>query len=379
MRAKSIKGASTKEIETALQFSMADGFKPTLAIVFLSIKQDRAALSKIFMKAGISIYGITSNGEFIDEDLGRESIAILLLDINTNYFTILLDDINAKDPRLVTRSMAQEALQKFSNPAILLSGSNVEINAEQMLYGFEDILGTQVTLFGGMAGDDFSFTEQFVFTSEKESKKGVIALVLDEDKIMVRGRSACGWKAVGTEKTVTKSDGNRVYTIDDIPALDIMMKYTGLKDISKENKNSIMQLATSLPLLLQRENGDPVIRAGGMINWEDHSLTYSGSIPEGSKLRFTLPPDFDVIDQVIESGEKLKETEMPEVEALILFSCAGRYLSLGPMIDKEVEGLKKVWNAPMVGFFSFGEFGRATDGNNEFHNNTCCWVALKEK
>jgi hypothetical protein len=26
-----------------------------------------------------------------------------------------------------------------------------------------------------------------------------------------------------------------------------------------------------------------------------------------------------------------------------------------------------------------GEFGRATNGNNEFHNLTCCWVALKEK
>lgn len=25
------------------------------------------------------------------------------------------------------------------------------------------------------------------------------------------------------------------------------------------------------------------------------------------------------------------------------------------------------------------EFGRATNGNNAFHNQTCCWVALKEK
>ncbi|HJW31485.1 MAG TPA: FIST N-terminal domain-containing protein, partial [Saprospiraceae bacterium] len=359
MKAKSIKGNTPEEINSELIGSMADGFKPTLAMVFLSVKQDRAAICKILANAAISIFGITTNGEFIDEDLSQESTAILLLDINPAYFTVLLEDLDHHDPRIVTRSMAQKALQKFSNPAILISGSYVQINAEQMLYGFEDILGAQVTLFGGMAGDDFSFTEQFVFTAEKESQKGVIALVLDEDKIMVKGRSACGWKAIGTEKTVTKSDGNRVYTIDDTPALDILIKYTGLKDITKENKDAAMQLATALPLLLQRENGDPVIRAGGLIHWEDHSMTYSGSIPEGAKLRFTLPPDFDVIDQVIESGEKLKAMEMPEVEALILFSCAGRYLSLGPMINKEVEGLKKVWNAPMVGFFSFGEFGRA--------------------
>ena len=40
MKAKSIKGRTTEEIKTALNESMADGFKPTLAIVFLSIKQD---------------------------------------------------------------------------------------------------------------------------------------------------------------------------------------------------------------------------------------------------------------------------------------------------------------------------------------------------
>jgi len=38
MKAKSIKGKSTEEIKTALEQSIADGFKPTLAVVFLSVK-----------------------------------------------------------------------------------------------------------------------------------------------------------------------------------------------------------------------------------------------------------------------------------------------------------------------------------------------------
>ena len=41
MKAKSIKGKTSEEITTALQESMLDGFNPTLAIVFLSISQDR--------------------------------------------------------------------------------------------------------------------------------------------------------------------------------------------------------------------------------------------------------------------------------------------------------------------------------------------------
>src|SRR5690242_476944 len=47
MRAKSIIGKSSDEIQLALQQSMGDGFKPTLSIVFVSIKQDRSAIREI--------------------------------------------------------------------------------------------------------------------------------------------------------------------------------------------------------------------------------------------------------------------------------------------------------------------------------------------
>jgi len=67
MKAKSIKGRTRDEIQIALRQSMNDGFKPTLAIVFLSVSQDRKAVCKVLSDAGIKIFGATTNGEFIDE------------------------------------------------------------------------------------------------------------------------------------------------------------------------------------------------------------------------------------------------------------------------------------------------------------------------
>jgi hypothetical protein len=49
------------------------------------------------------------------------------------------------------------------------------------------------------------------------------------------------------------------------------------------------------------------------------------------------------------------------------------------MIADEIEGVKNVWNVPMVGMFSNAELGRATGGNLEMHNLTTCCVALREK
>ncbi|MBK9569734.1 MAG: FIST C-terminal domain-containing protein [Chitinophagaceae bacterium] len=156
-------------------------------------------------------------------------------------------------------------------------------------------------------------------------------------------------------------------------------KYSGIENVSKENNALAIEIATNFPLQLQREKGAPVMRPGLLINWEDGSFICSGSVPQGGKVRFSLPPDLDVIDKVIEGVEKLKATEMPEADAMIMYSCAGRLVSMGPLMSTEIEGVKKVWNVPMVGLFSNAELARATDGNLEMHNLTTCCVALKEK
>ncbi len=379
MKAKSIKGKSTEEIKSALADSMADGFIPTLAFVFLSVSQDRKAIGNVLDEKDIVIFGATTSGEFIDELTEKGSVVMLLLDLNRDYFQIYFEEFSEKNYRETASGIAKKAKVKFTNPAFLISGSHHETDAEQLLFGFEDVAGKEVNVFGGMAADDYTFTEQFVFTNGNESKRGIVALALDENKILIKGKATCGWKAAGTEKTVTKSEGTHVYTVDDVPVLDLTARYGGLENVSPENTGLLLEIAANLPLQLQREKGDPVMRPGLVVDWSDHSFYCSGSVPQGSKVRFSLPPDFDVMDKVIQGVEELKENEMPEADALIVFSCAGRVLAFGPMMNQEIEGVKKVWNIPMAGMFSYAELARATGGNLEMHNLTTCCVALKEK
>ena len=379
MKARTIHGKSTEEIREALNQCLQDSFAPTLAIVFISIARDRNAICKVFTDKDIQVFGATTSGEIIDEHIGKESIAIMLLDINPAYFSVLFTEYKEKNYREAASRIAKNALESFKTPTFLIAGSNMETDAEQLLYGFEDVIGKHVNVFGGMAGDNYKFTEQFVFTNDQYTNTGLVVLTLDEDKVEINGRATCGWKPVGTAKTVTKSEGNHVYTIEDIPALDLTAKYGGIENITPDNKDMMMEIATNFPLQLQRETGDPIMRPGLMVDWEDHSFYCSGTVPQGAKVRFSLPPDFDVMEKVIRAAEDMKEKEMPEADAVIVFSCAGRILALGPLMDKEIEGVNKVWNVPMVGMFSHGELGRATGGNLEMHNLTTCCVALKEK
>jgi hypothetical protein len=382
MKAKSIKGTSPADITLALQQSMADGFVPTLAFVFISIKQDLEAVSALLNQNGIQIFGATTGGEFIDGNIGAGSIAILLLDMNPASFTILLEDYSGKDPQAVAQAMAQKAKQQFANPAFIISISleltrSVELG-EPILRAIESVTGPDTNIWGGRAGDDFLFQNTIVFSKTQSLKNGIMLLVLDADKIQMTGQAASGQKPIGTEKTITKMVDNWIYELDNQPATDMVMKYLGLK-LTEAETVAFNPINHNIMFCLARQKGDPVVRGVGAFNWQEKAIFILASINEGDKVRFTLQPDFEIVDEVVSNAETLKQLEMPHADALLMFSCIGRLGQFGPLVSEEIEGIKNVFNVPMAGFFTYGEFGKTNQGNNEFHNSTCCWVALNEK
>ena len=378
MKARSISGKKIEEIRGTLEATIAAGFKPTLAVVFLSVKIDREEVISCLNQFAIQIFGATTHGEFIDENVGKESIAMLLLDLDPAYFHIHLEEYPDLDFRGAGNRAAQESIKHIGSPGFLMAGSHLATDPEQLLGGIIDMIGEEVSLFGGMAGDDLTLKEQFVFSHQASSNQGVILLALDSKKVKIAGRALCGWKAVGTEKVVTRSDGNHLYTIENIPTLDMLAKYGGLRDPTPENANLLLEIGALYPLQLLRENAPPVIRPSLVVDWDDHSTYTSGYVPQGSKVRFCIPPDFDAIEEVIEGCRDLRDTDLKEADAVVYFSCAGRLMTFGPLMEQEISGIKEVWGAPIVGMFSNAEFGRAKGGSLELHNLTSCCVAIKE-
>ena len=109
------------------------------------------------------------------------------------------------------------------------------------------------------------------------------------------------------------------------------------------------------------------------------ALICESIIQQGSKFRFSTPPDFDIMETIVNEATKLKNKHQTDADALLIFSCAGRLAALGPLAQQENEGLAKVWDSPMAGFYSYGEYGRGVNGKHEFHSFTNSWIALKEK
>ncbi|MFN2440912.1 MAG: FIST N-terminal domain-containing protein, partial [Chitinophagaceae bacterium] len=246
MKAKSIKGNSPEEIKGALEQSMDDGFKPTLAFVFISIKQDRKAICEILHNEGIDIVGATSCGEFIDGYQDEGSIVILLLNLHRDAYTILFEAVGDRNLADVATHLAQNALKKFKHPGFILCSTGVSaagefLDGKLLVHSIENVVGPQANIYGGMAGDDATFTGTYVFTYEHSTDMGMAALVVDEDKISLSGMAISGWKPMGIIRTVTKSEGPWLYTIDGQPALQMYYKYLGKEPITGDDDRKIFE------------------------------------------------------------------------------------------------------------------------------------------
>lgn len=386
MKAKTINGKSTEKISAALSESMSDGFKPTFAIVFISIKQDRKAVSEILANEGIEIMGATSCGEFINGSQTKGEIAVMLLELSRNSFAVHFEDIGQRAVQEVSREIAGTAYEKFNNPALIICSTGVNKNGEffdgvALVHNLEEALGADRLFYGGMSGDDMTLTGSYVFTNNNETDYGIVTLILDADKISIEGMAITGWKHLGISRKVTKSNANLVYSIDDKPAVEMYLKYLGKGEKAEDKDfNLLNELSFNYPFIVERDkSGETLIKSPMSINHEENALVMDMEMQEGEVFWFSVPPDFDIVQEIIDEAAEVKNGCEESADALLVFSCAGREPALGPLVNVENEGLAEVWKCPMAGFFTYGEFGRTKNGRQHFHSTACCWVALKEK
>ena len=378
MNVTSIQGRSLEEITRKVTEVIDSGAKPTLAIVFLSIRQNIDETLKSLKSLGLEVWGGTTSGEFITGEVADGTTTVMLLDPPEGSYQTILKDITVDDYHEAAHAAAKEGFERFKNPSFILTTAGAGSYGNQIVDGFKKEVRADTVLVGGLAGDDFTKTGPRVFTNEGISRSGFAALVFDQDRVQVQALATSGWTPIGTVHTVTKSEGNVIHTIDDQPALEILVKFMGVKEDLDKWADVVINIGAEYPLHILQENDAHVIRAPLFANKEDKSFVCAGDVPVGSKIRFSLPPAYDVVENVIEESTA-KNTNGTEADALVMFSCQLRNLSLGPLISDEIEGVRKSWGGPpLIGFFCYGEIGTAVNGTHEFHNNTCSFATLKE-
>lgn len=375
MKAKNIHATTIEEVQQKFANATEDGYAPTLAIIFCSAMQDRKAITSFFNEKHIDIFGCTTAGEILDSEIWEKSIVIMLMDLKKEHYTLFME--SSPDTLKIAGKMAQFAKKSFLDPSIIVVSSGLTIDAEHIIDGVKSV-DDSIPLYGGLAGDDLTMKASYVFSNGYESATGLLALVLDNKKVSVAGLATSGWDNIGVEKIITKSSGNVVFEIDGEPALDVFVKFFQFTGSVYDRAEVIAMNFAQYPLQMKKDNGNTVLRAPMMADVENHALIFAGGIPEGSKVKFSVPPGFDLVDKTCDNVIVLKEA-ISTPDAIMLFSCKARHLALGPIMEDEAGKIRDIWNKPLIGFFSYGEIGTAKDSICDFHNETCSIVILAEK
>jgi len=385
MKAKSIHGKSVADIQNALDQTIISGIKPTLAIIFMSIKHDRKAICNLMNSKNIDVFGATSCGEFSNGIQSEGEIVMLLLEVSKDYYKIFFEDSTDKKLEETASKLADAALSPFNSPSFIICSTGMTsqseyFDGETFVKSINRGIGPDQIYFGGMAGDDWTFSGSYLFTEHGETDFGMAALVFDANKVTLKGMAITGWKPMGIARKVTKSNDKLLYTIDDKPAVDMYYKYLGQTEkLGDESFDMFKDMAIYYPFIVKKAPGETILRSPLRIDKTEQALVMDSEMYEGTEFWFTVPPDFDIAEEIKDRAIALKSENGGDADALLIFSCAGRPPVLGPLVSVENEGLAEVWNAPMAGFFTYGEYGRAPGGKQEYHSGACCWVTITEK
>ncbi len=354
----------------------ADGFRPNVAIVFSSVELDLTEVIAFLGQKGVRVFGSSSCGEFLYNSEGKVisegGLVCCMMDLIPGSFDLgLFNGIGATSFELGKRA-GNWAIKVFKDPAILVVASGLTIDGEQLVRGIQDVAGQDITMFGGLSGDDAHFKETIVFSEASAESNGAVLLVLDKLVYDVNGIATSGWVSIGADKIITSSEGNIVYTIDHEPALDVYKQYLDVRD------EDLPQIGIEYPLLIRKKDPDFVLRAVLNVDREKKALIFAGTVPEGAVVTFSSSPGFEIIEHTKKKVNEFYEFSSRS-DLLILFSCMARHSALGPAISEEIDEAWTKWNKPLIGFFTYGEIGNNYKNSCDFYNQTFTLVSIKQK
>ncbi len=308
-----------------------------------------------------AVIGSTTDGEIIQGEVTSQKTVLSFTQFeHTTLRVCAVEDEN--DSYASGQTMAKKLIQEDTKLLISFA-DGLHTNAEAFLKGV-DAVSEDVTIAGGLAGDNSAFVKTLVFTKEQILSKGAVGVALNSPKLLIHTDHSFNWHPIGNDLSITKSEGRRLYAIDGRSAVDTYAHYLG-EDIAQQ----LPYVGAEFPLIVKRD-GVNIARAV-ISKEEDGSLILGGNLYAGEKVRIGYGDRKEILKK---SKKIFSSVSQKPSEAIFVYSCMARRHFMGDDIASETLPLQHI--APVCGFFTYGEF--FTSGQKELLNKTMTLVSLSE-
>ncbi|MBL7173762.1 MAG: FIST C-terminal domain-containing protein [Desulfobacteraceae bacterium] len=318
-----------------------------------------------------NLIGCTTDGEISSDGFRIGSAVLGGIASDQIDFHIASAKNISQDSEQAGRELAMSLPQRVSY--IQLFSDGLTGNGCAILRGMSSVLGEQVPISGGTAGDAGKFHRTWQFAGDKVLSDAAVAIGFSGDFYLGTGVRS-GWSPIGLPKKATRVSGNILYELDGQPALKVYERFLG------KHAEKLPAVGVEYPLGLVGKWGDVgeddyyLLRATMSVNRQEGSITFAGEIPEGAMVRLTCGDNTSILEAAGKAAQlAMADMGKKTLAMIFVYSCMARKLVLGRRTREEIEHIRQEVGTgiPMVGFYTYGEYCRIRrHGPSLLHNET---------
>lgn len=313
------------------------------------------------------IAGVTTMGEIAEGRLLINTTVISLAffeKTRVQGFLITGEDGNERDQGYEFSNNIEENCPEVAG--VMLLATPFTMNISDFLKGFSMGRSANYPVFGGGAGDYEAVQQPLITLNEKNTSKGVLAVVFMGKDIQINIHTYLGWQPLSKEMIITETDGLWVKKIDNEPAFDVFHRYLDI-----QNDKDFFMNVLEFPLLIKR-NGIQYAKTPMEVN-EENSIKFIADLDVGETVCIGYGNPSVMIEKANDIQNHI-QTFNPE--AIFLYSCICRRFLLQNEIDLETRPFETI--APTSGFYTYGEI-YAQGKHVMLLNATMVAVSMKER
>ncbi len=337
----------------------------------------------VVIHGGTSCLGVmTGAGACITDGQG---LGLAALQDEDGDFGVGLADLG-DDPRAAAAAAARKALQdagRVGEAPDLIWLTAAPGAEEAVIAGIEDVVGKECQIVGGSAADNSIAGDWFVFDGASRSGQGIVISMLFPSGASATAYQS-GYAPTNHFGVATRTEGRRVYEINDRPAREVYAEWTNGAVCADTPAEPAAILADSTFAPLGRKGGDVAdvpfyLLAHPSTAHPDDSLELFADIDQGEELRLMSGGVESLTSRAGRvAAQALEQTEGQVAGALMVY-CGGCMLAVQDHMERVAEGIDRaLGGAPFLGVFTFGEQGPVLNCDNR-HGNlmiSCVTFAL---
>ena len=309
------------------------------------------------------IIGCTTAGEIMDNEVLADQIVIsisLFEKTSIKIGFVKSGSINKMAAQLVDNLISSNTKGLLLFPITVNDDINIDGFVKNIFASFPDL-----PVFGGGAGDNSNFIEQYNFLGNSISNSGIAVAAFNSDVLKIETDYSFNWKPIGNVFKVTSVNKKLIHEIDHRPALEVFEEYLG-----KEAAKALPLSSLEFPMVFK--DGDTLV-ARVIVKVEGKSLLLAAPVKKNTTFQFS----FGVRKSAIEHANSiaLKITDK-SIESIMAFSCIARLNFLQSDANKELKNFHLI--APVSGFFTYGEIFHSPGESNYYLNETLTLAFLSE-